>query len=685
MINSQSEDLYAAEIMVVDDNPTNLKLLTEILSSEGYKVRPANGGELALLSVAFKTPDLILLDIKMTGMDGYEVCRRLKVEEKSCEIPVIFISALDDVEDKVKGFNLGAIDYISKPFQANEVLVRVKNHLQLKQMQIQLKKTNAILMAEIAERKLIEESLFKEKERFKITLLSVGDGVISTDNKGKIEIVNEVAQALLGWSQEEARGKDFGEVVHIISAITREKCEDPVQKVIETGKIIGLANHTVLIAKDGTERHIADSAAPIKDENGNITGVVLVFRDVTEEMEKQEEIIKSKEEAAVANAANIAKSQFLANMSHEIRTPMNGFLGMIQIIEMTELTKKQREYMEIVRTSSDALLKIINDILDYTKIEVGKMKLEKIVFHLRKVINDVASLFKLSAVGKGVILEVSIGSDVPENFIGDPFRLRQIISNLIGNAVKFTNEGRIDVFIRMAEVRNSAEVKLEFVVKDTGVGIPDDKRNILFKSFSQADDSNTRKYSGTGLGLAISKSLVELMEGEIWVESREGKGSSFYFTCMLEMVDMEKDAVELGTQAQGEGQKKNELRILLAEDDVVSQMVLEDLSGRKAWQIILSNNGQEAVQAYQKQKFDVIIMDCQMPVLDGYQATRAIRQLENLRGTYTPIIAMTAYALTGDREKCIEVGMDDYLTKPINAREFYIAVERWAKRINQTS
>lgn len=672
------QDQETIEIMIVDDKSANLKLLTDILSSQGYKVRAANGGELALLSVDFRKPDLILLDIKMTGMDGYEVCRRLKAEEKNHDIPIIFISALDDVEDKVKGFNLGAVDYISKPFQAEEVLVRVKNHLQLKKMQMELQNTNQILRAEITERKLIEEALFKEKERFKITLLSVGDGVISTDHQGNIEIVNEIAQGLLGWSQEEAKGKEFSEVVHIISAVTREKCENPVQKVIETGKIIGLANHTLLIAKDGTERHIADSAAPIKDEKGNITGVVLVFRDVTEELEKQEEIMKSKAAVAVANAANVAKSQFLANMSHEIRTPMNGFLGMIQIMEMTELTQKQREYMQIVRTSSDALLKIINDILDYTKIEVGKMKLEKIQFQLRKVINDVVSLFKLSAVGKGLIMGVAIESDVPENFIGDPFRLRQILSNIIGNAVKFTNEGRIDIFIRKVKLLNHAEVTLEFMVQDTGVGIAEDKNQVLFKSFSQGDNSNTRKYSGTGLGLAIAKSLVELMGGEIWVESQEGKGSRFYFNCILE-VDVKKNAIGYGGQSAEEGRVENALKLLLAEDDVVSQMVIEDLSGRKGWQVTVCNNGQEVVQAYQKQKFDVVIMDCQMPILDGYQATRAIRQLENLRGTYTPIIAMTAYALTGDREKCMEAGMDDYVTKPINANEFYIRVEKWTK------
>ena len=679
MIDFQNNEIDSAEIMVVDNNPGNLKLLADILSAEGYKVRPANGGDLALLSVAVKAPDLILLDIKMPDIDGYEVCRRLKQEESSCEIPVIFISALDDIEDKVRGFNMGGVDYISKPFQAKEVLVRVRNHLQLKKVQMQAKKVNSMLVAEVLERKLIEESLFKEKERFRITLLSVGDGVISTDNKGKIEIVNEVAQGLLGWSQEEARGKFFEEVVHLVSAITRKKCEDPVQHVIDTGKIIGLANHTILIAKDGTERHIADSAAPIKDENGNVTGVVLVFRDVTEEMRQQEEFIKSKEEVAFANAATVAKSQFLANMSHEIRTPMNGFLGMIQIMEMTKLTQEQRGYMNIVKTSSDALLNLINDILDYTKIEIGKMKLEKTVFNFQKMINDVVSLFQPSAVRKGLMMEVSIEKNIPDHFIGDSFRLRQILSNLIGNAVKFTNNGRIDIFIMATEGWSRKEVTLKVAVKDTGIGIPDDKRDVLFKSFSQVDSSNVRKYGGTGLGLAIAKKLVELMGGEIWVESREDEGSNFYFTCVLETIDVKKNFPEPLIEKQVEIQSDNELRILLAEDDGISQMVLEQLSKRKGWQVTSCENGTEAFDTYRTEKFDIVIMDCQMPVLDGYKATRAIRQFESQRGTHTPIVAMTAYALKGDREKCMEAGMDDYLTKPIDAQDFYSTVEKWTK------
>lgn len=260
--------------------------------------------------------------------------------------------------------------------------------------------------------------------------------------------------------------------------------------------------------------------------------------------------------------------------------------------------------------------------------------------------------------------------------------MRQVVSNLIGNAIKFTQKGRIDVIVRKLEERNN-EVKLEWLVQDTGIGLSQNNLETIFNSFSQADSSTTRQYGGTGLGLSICKGLVENMKGEIWAESKEGEGSSFYFTCFLEKSEKEDNPSVTKEINIEDSAKEDVLKLLIVEDDEVSRMVIEKLASRKGWQVILAENGKEAVDAYRKLRFDAISMDVQIPILDGYKATGVIRQIESQNGIHTPIFAMTAHALNRDREKCLESGMDDYLSKPIDADKFYAMVERWAKCIQK--
>lgn len=431
----------------------------------------------------------------------------------------------------------------------------------------------------------------------------------------------------------------------------------------------------VITAANGLEKIVLVQGDSVY-ESGKIIGAIITCKDITGRKKTEEELRLAKE---AAEASSIAKTQFLANMSHEIRTPLNGVIGMLQLLQMTEVTDEQEHYIDLSKSSSDILLKVIADILDYSKIEARKIVLENQPFSLNNFINEIESLYKPSCLEKELFFQLHIEEDVPYKLIGDSFRLRQIVTNLIGNAIKFTQNGGISLIVRNLEALNNNEIKLEWEVKDTGVGISKDKIEDIFNSFHQSDNSITRQYGGTGLGLSICKGLVEIMQGEIWAESKEGEGSNFYFTCVLKIDPVEQYSKIKKIQKTECIKKENEIILLVAEDDLISRILIEKIANKKGWQVVLSENGKEAVVAYQKFNFDAILMDVQMPVLDGYHATKAIRKLESLKGTHTPIIGMTAHALKGDREKCLEAGMDDYLSKPIDFEVFHTVIEKWAQ------
>ena len=431
------------------------------------------------------------------------------------------------------------------------------------------------------------------------------------------------------------------------------------------------------IGTDGRVRWLEDKGRVFRDPQGRPTHVLGTVMDVTQRRCSAEWLAQARD---AAESANRAKSNFLANMSHEIRTPLAAIVGMVELMQQGAVSPEQRNQLQTLATAAESLLTLINDILDISKIEAGKLELEAVPFDLRLLVNDVVGVLGLPAQRKGLSLRVEVDGTLPAALVGDAGRLRQVLLNLVGNAIKFTSSG--EVALRVEETRGLEPgplCPLRFTVRDTGVGIPDDKLDRIFKPFEQADESTSRMHGGTGLGLTISARLVERMGGRLTVCSEVGRGTTFSFQIALPVA--ESGAAEPGrfgspATASRAPSAAPALHVLLAEDNPVNQQVLSLLLKKAGHRVTVADNGRKALEAVGQEKFDLILMDVQMPEMDGLRCTRLIRAHEKAVGGHVPIVAVTANALQGERQRCLGAGMDEYLTKPVRGRDLYGLIDR---------
>ncbi|KJU84274.1 sensory box histidine kinase/response regulator [Candidatus Magnetobacterium bavaricum] len=972
------------EILVVEDSMVQRELLRRSLMRAGYEVLAAKNGVEGLTLTKSRQPALIISDIAMPEMDGYEMCFRIKTDEELKHIPVILLTALSDTKEIIRGLQSEADYYITKPYDEVYVLQSIDTilntpgatsdtasqdkleislmgevyeikskpkhilNLLLSTYENAVRKNRELLKAQIELETLNEEledkvklrtkELRHSEESYRVLFENTFSGFYRFDTEGRLLSMNPAFISMLGFSSQEdllsvnadlpalyikrvdydrffsalvgqsstkdsisrLRKKDGGELIieqnirivkdddgkplyyegfvndvteckqaeeqliKLSSAIvqspvavvitdlkgridfvnpkfvtmtgyTRDEVMGKTPNMLQSGstpraiyvdlwKSITAGNtwHGELLnkRKNNTFYWNNITISPIRDAEGNITHYLSVNEDITERKEIEEALKKAKEASEVANKA---KSEFLANITHEIRTPMNAIIGMTEFVLDTELKKQQRDYLDLVLTSANSLLTILNSILDFSKIEAGKLDIESIAFDIYPLVENIFDTLSMQAHKKGIELYCRIKPNVPTRLIGDPARLSQVIINIVGNAIKFTEEGEVAAIVNIEpDSLDGNTIMLHFSVSDTGIGIQQDKIDYIFSTFSQADGSTTRKYGGTGLGLTISRQLVSLMGGDIWVESKEGSGSTFHFTVMVRLKDINelnrtmpeldlggkklltictyatsctiikemlsdfgadiKKIKEPGEALEELGRARDggspydivfvdvriaetggfkvaeqitqdptlarfvviilnsnyrtgdmercaqiglagyiikpikykdvistvqrllnhpaaagvpllmpskpepskaevvkestvEVRILLVEDNATNRLLASEVLKKQGYTVTEAIDGAKAVEMLKNTHFDIILMDVHMPVMDGFEATKIIKASPTTHSI--PIIAMTAYAMKGDRERCLAAGMDDYITKPIRANDLIEIIKRY--------
>ncbi|MEZ0371539.1 MAG: response regulator [Candidatus Sericytochromatia bacterium] len=644
-------------ILLVDDETFNLELLSEYLLEAGHTVITAGDGEEALELLEHSQPDLILLDVTMPGMDGFETCRRIKALPQLQDVPVIFMTARAAVGDKAQGFEAGAVDYVTKLTELDEVVARVGIHLQLHRTQQQLEARNAQLAREIAERAQAEAALKESRDYLQIVMANSPLVLFALDRAGLFTMSEGKGLEALGLKPGQVVGQSvyalYQDFPEIIAALRRAFAGETVKASAE---IAGLIFETLY--------------SPLCDATGAVTGVTGVAIDVTERRQAEAAMHRAKESAEFANRA---KSMFLANMNHEIRTPINAIIGFSQLLQRErELSADSREKLDIIIRSGEHLLNLINDTLEMSKIETGNIQLNFSDFSLHAMLHELQEMIHLKAADKSLQLSFHLAPDLPACIRSDEKKLKQLLLNFLNNAIKYTQQGRIDLY---ATARSDAAGSdwVAFRVKDTGVGISANKLNAIFEPFVQLDGNGLRE--GVGLGLSISRHLIDSLGGRLTVESEPGQGSVFRCEIPVQRAEAQaSDRQKPHRRVVGVIPGQPAYRLLIVDDDSINRRLLEHYLRPLGFELRLAGNGQEAVEICTSWQPHLVFIDMLMPVMNGYEATRLIKAMP---GACPVIVAVTASSFEEERKAILATGCDDFIRKPVSEAEVCEALQRY--------
>ncbi|THF82210.1 response regulator [Cohnella fermenti] len=703
---------YSVNILVVDDRPENLLAIEAVLEGEPYRLVKAHSGPEALRCLLREEIAVILLDVQMPGMDGFETAGHIQAYEGSKHIPIIFITATSkEAQHFSAGYSAGAIDYMVKPFVPHILKAKIKAFVRLYDMQKklqqqaeQLEKANAHLVRATSE-------LTKAEAQARAVMETSLDAVLVFNPQGRILKANPATESMFGYAPDELPGRSLRLLVPGLPAGELRELEGKVWEVEPRRRDGGTFPAEIQLGQSPHDDSL----------------LACSIRDITERKQAEKELLEAKE---LAERASTAKSEFLSFLSHEIRNPLNGVIGMMDLLLDTGLKPEQRELAEMVMQSGNAMVSIMNDVLDYSKLEAGRMEMEDEPFLLKGCLEQVRDIFTAQLWVKKLEFVVVVDPELPGIVRGDVSRLQQVLLNLVGNSVKFTNEGGIYVFVNLLGTCGDS-LRVEFTVKDTGIGIPADKVDRLFRPFSQAAGASTnRKYGGSGLGLAISKTLVELMGGSIRIEAPEEPGATFVFSTVLrrcheppeELLRMERalDWAESGAEAAaatagvagvagaagaagvaggagvaegaevagaagvadsgGSGQAR---RILMVEDQRVNQKLLLHMLNRLGHTVEVAENGAEALRALGAgDRFDMVLADIHMPVLGGLEMGHRWQALRGSReagaGQSPTLIALTADQREDLEQVCREAGFAEVLRKPIRMESLRQLISRYS-------